>query len=577
MGTLWGENTRVDKIPVLRSVHFVGNVRLDNRALADAMGLRQGKPLPPDWPEACLRRLLDWAHGIGYFFARIDSAGVRFTSDSAAVMPTIWIDEGPRVLLGDLKLDVPEGIPAGALLDLIESRSGRPFVEQVLLNDVEEMLITLENRGFPLASVELVSLEIRTHPEDPKIDIRLHIDTGPEVVLDSVIVQGNEITKTQLIIRESRLRTGSMYRHKTIMTVRERLMKLGYFDDVEEPEVHFLRDRAIVGLRIKDGNTNTFDGVVGYTPSNDERRSGYVTGRLQFLFPNLFGTGRLLEAYWEKKDETSQAMRFAYEEPWLFGIPLRAGARFQQEIRDTSYVERTWRMYGRYDPWPAFSVHAEAGHRHVIPDSLGLEIYDLARTSEWLVSFGLNYGTLDDALNPRRGVSYSTRITVGRKRNFEDSTSTPEEGDTRVNTRRIEADAEAVIPLFRNHLAYIGLHGIEVKTGDAFIPISDQVRFGGARTLRGYAEDAFRGSVAAWFNLEYRVLFGRKSRLFLFVDGGLFQRREKTQGLVRGLKIGYGFGMRLDTRVGLFGIDFGLGEGDRLLQAKVHVGLVNRF
>ena len=145
-----------------------------------------------------------------------------------------------------------------------------------------------------------------------------------------------------------------------------------------------------------------------------------------------------------------------------------------------------------------------------------------------------------------------------------------------METRRIEADAEAVLSVFRRQTVYLGMHGVEVKTGDAFAPVSDQVRFGWAKTLRGYEEDAFRGSLVAWGNFEYRYLLGRRSRVFLFLDGGMYQRRER-EGLVRGTKFGYGFGLRLETGLGLFGVDFGLGEGDSFLQAKVHVGLVSRF
>ena len=42
-------------------------------------------------------------------------------------------------------------------------------------------------------------------------------------------------------------------------------------------------------------------------------------------------------------------------------------------------------------------------------------------------------------------------------------------------------------------------------------------------------------------------------------------------------KVGYGIGLRLETRLGLFGIDYGLGEGDRLSNGKVHIRLINEF
>jgi outer membrane protein assembly factor BamA len=78
-------------------------------------------------------------------------------------------------------------------------------------------------------------------------------------------------------------------------------------------------------------------------------------------------------------------------------------------------------------------------------------------------------------------------------------------------------------------------------------------------------------------NLEYRYLLGRRSRAFVFADAGMYQRRERDRGLIREDKIGYGFGIRLETRLGVMGVDYGLARGDDLIQGKVHVGLVNRF
>jgi outer membrane protein assembly factor BamA len=130
------------------------------------------------------------------------------------------------------------------------------------------------------------------------------------------------------------------------------------------------------------------------------------------------------------------------------------------------------------------------------------------------------------------------------------------------------------LPLLGPTVGYLRLTGSEYRSGD-IVPASEQIRFGGARTLRGYQEDAFRGTLVAWVNAEYRLISG-KSRVFAFCDFGAFQRLE-TSGWVRGTRWGYGFGLRIDTKAGLFGIDYGLGEGDGVMRGKVHVGLVNRF
>jgi outer membrane protein assembly factor BamA len=271
-------------------------------------------------------------------------------------------------------------------------------------------------------------------------------------------------------------------------------------------------------------------------------------------------------------------MRFGYEEPWLMGWPLNLGGRFKQEIRDTTYIEREWRFFVHYTPWSSFSVGVEGGRKDVLPDSLGSLVLDLARTKSWFVTGRIDYNTLDNPLNPQRGVRYHTALTLGKKFNMgPDFLIQDKDLKPSVHTRIIQIDAEAVLPLFSAQACYWGLHGTEVKSGEEVDPLSEQVRFGGATTLRGYPEDAFRGSVVAWTNLEYRYLFGRLSRVFVFLDVGIYQRKEASLDFVKGTKVGYGFGIRLKTQLGLMGIDYGLGEGDSITRGKVHIGLVNQF
>ena len=563
---------------IVRSVKIYGNDHFGRVALLSAMDVHPKSTLPPTWSEESVKNLLSWYTRQGYLFARVDSIRTETSTDSHFVDLNIWIFEGEQVRVGRVEIVGTEEIPRQELLRLLETRSGRIFDERVLEQDVDEILVFLENSGRPLSRVEIQSLSLRWERDRPKLDVRLWVEGGPSVTVDSIRVEGNRLTREKVILRESRLKKGSLYRHRGVLSVRENLQRLGFFQEVAEPEVIFVEERAVVTLRVKEGNANTLDGVLGYSPPRVEGRKGYFTGRLQFTFRNLFGTGRFLEAYWEKKDEYTQAMRFGYEEPWLLGQPIHVGGRFWQEVRDTTYVEREWRFSVRYVPWVSLSMSLEGGQKEVLPDSSGSVLFSLPQSRSWLLSVGVEYNTLDDPLNPRKGVRYHTTFTMGRKRNVGPG-FLKEQEDWRdvVNTRRIQVDVEAALSTFRYQVFYLGLHGTEVRTGEPYVPVSDQIRFGGARTLRGYAEDAFRGTLVAWANSEYRYLLGRRSRVFVFVDGGMYQRQERVSGLVKGAKLGYGFGIRLETRLGLIGIDYGLGEGDSLMRGKIHVGLVNRF
>jgi len=563
---------------IVRTISFHGNAHFREDVLKEMMGIQERRPLPAGWPDTSMTRLLSGYHRQGFYSARIDSLRERVSSDSALIDLDIWVFEGHRMKTGRIEI---RGVDDGWRREFgerMETQEGRWFDEAVLEQDIQRILDHLENNGHPLGRVAIHSLSLNRDKDPPRMDLILDVDAGLEVRLESIRVQGNRFTKDNVILREARLKTGTLYHHKNVLSVRERLQRLGYFQEVAEPEVTFSQDRAAVTLRVTEGNSTTIDGVVGYHPSTNDRESGYFTGRLECTFRNLLGTGRFLEAYWEKKDAYSQAMRFGYEEPWLAGWPVHLGIQFEQEIRDTTYIEREWDFSVRYAPWATLSLSLKGGLRDVHPDSSVIMVYDVARTRSWLVSAAIDYNTLDEPLNPSRGVRYQTTVTLGRKRNYTQSTVLdPEDWKSVVNTRLLQADAEAVLPTFRRQGFYLGLHVLEVRTGDRFVPLSDQIRFGGARTLRGYAEDAFRGTLVSWMNAEYRFRMGRFSRFFVFFDCGVYQRRDAISGLIKGTKAGYGIGLRLETRLGLMGIDYGLGEGDSPMRGKIHVGLTGRF
>ena len=561
----------------LRNVRIRGVSQLQAEDVMRMIGLKEDAPLPVGWPGQMLDSLVTVYHLLGYFTMHIDSVRTLPVLGKRCVDVTIWIDEGKLFRVGKLTIlneneEIITGLPRGLV-----SRTGQIFAPENIEADIETILTWLENRGYPLSVVEIRSIELREPQEKPTLDVIIVVKKGPRVFLDRVDVTGNLTTRDRVITRELRLKPGDAYDHQRILRVKDRLLRMGTFRRVDEPRVQFSGNRAHVTLGVEDGNSNTLDGVIGYNPSTEEGGRGTITGRLHLSFRNLLGTGRFLEAYWQKKDNLSQAMRFGFEEPWILGWPIHIGARFHQELRDSTYIEREWNVSLRYTPWPTLSVYIEGGQRQILPDSLGSRRMGVSRTRAVTLSGVIDYNTLDDAWNPRKGIRYRTTFRVGQKENLGPDYLVSQEGwKPKVFTRKLEAHAEICLNPFPSQVVYLGLHGVEVRTGDRFVPLSDQIRFGGATTLRGYREDVFRGNLIAWSNLEYRLLVGRESRVFLFLDNGWFQRQEPDER-IQGARVGYGFGIRLQTKVGLFGIDFGLGEGDRLMDAKVHVGLVNRF
>ena len=85
---------------------------------------------------------------------------------------------------------------------------------------------------------------------------------------------------------------------------------------------------------------------------------------------------------------------------------------------------------------------------------------------------------------------------------------------------------------------------------------------------------------ALWSSIEYRILTGEVSRAFVFADTGYLLNRIKSyEGFTKKTEtlFGYGFGIRIQSRAGTLGFDYGLGRGDSPGDGKLHVTLSTDF
>jgi hemolysin activation/secretion protein len=143
-----------------------------------------------------------------------------------------------------------------------------------------------------------------------------------------------------------------------------------------------------------------------------------------------------------------------------------------------------------------------------------------------------------------------------------------------------EASLDLLVPSFGS--TYYGLAAVArvLESEEALVPEPEQFTIGGARTVRGYREDQFRGPRVAYARNELRL--GRTGDgLYAFVDVGYFRQQslradgsvaESSDGLA-----GYGFGVRSTSKVGRIDLSFAVGDEVSLQQTKVHVLLEQNF
>ncbi|MBA4311608.1 MAG: hypothetical protein C0417_03155 [Chlorobiaceae bacterium] len=548
--------------PTIQSIAISGNKVI---SVADLLSIIQSTPKTVFDPIR-LQKDLETIYGTyfqkGYYFVRVWVDTVTSISHAHNLDITINIDEGELCGVGGIIFYGNNKISTEALLSVIKLHVNDIFSPSDLEADIESILQLYDESGYPYASAEVKQIKPAIGIDSSKLLIEINIDEGEYVTIDEIRIAGNKSTKDDVIIRELNLKPSEPFKYSKIRNFRNKLQRLNIFQQVEEPKLFSMDNNHGILVKVTEGNTNTFDGILGYNPKRGDK-SASVNGFINISMRNLFGTARKLHLFWKKESQLTQEIGIRYTEPWMFNIPLSLGGAFQQRKEDTLYVKRTVEVNSDFKFTESISVGGLVKQEFIIPSANASSI---ARV--YLITGGLNlvYDTRDDRITPTDGIYYQTIYEAGSTK-INDKTSA---------IQRIEIDAEAYYNVLQSQIIKVGLYGRTVRSGN--IQLSDLYRFGGTNTLRGYRENEFIGSRIFWSNIEYRFIAAPRSFFYGFVDLGYYYKPSiAADRILEKGKYGYGIGTRIQTTIGLLGLSFAFGEGDSFLQGKIHIGLINEF
>jgi outer membrane protein insertion porin family len=550
---------------LIRSIHIGGNHFFSERQILSIMSIRSNTAYTEIQVSADLDKIYNAYAENGFYFAKvkIDSFVVSTDSSSGDLWLTVY--EGEQVYIDTIIIMGNTALPTPMLLNMFQTRTGQYLMSAVLENDINKVLIEYEQNGYPFASVTVQEISPIDVNGTTRLRLIIQIDEGRRVTIDEVKITGNTFTSNDVIIREMRLKRHELYDERRISNLTTRLKRLNIFSRVDPPQPFATDTGGGILVHVGEGNTSTFDGILGYAPGVKSNDRGILTGLVNISIRNLFGTARKANIHWLRDERKSQEIAVGYTEPWVLGIPLDLGVTYHQRQQDSTYVKRKFGI--TMDLW--FSELLACGgmftQEYVIPAS-GVQTVPSSGTA--CAGVNIRYDSRDDLLSPTTGILYYTDYQIGRKRNNIQTTT----------VQRISFDAEYFIQPFKAQVMAISLHARSLYGGD--IDLSDLYRLGGTNTLRGYRENQFLGSRIAWTNTEYRFILAPRSFVFGFFDTGYYYRAATdVSGMLAAqvLKYGYGVGVHVETSLGNIGVSFGFGEGDTFSEGKVHVGLTNEF
>ena len=568
-GELFAQNSAV-----IKKVLFKGDFNLAAKDLLTASKIvpnqRYYKQLIPQ----AVNKIENYFTSKGYLFSRVDSVQTIFTNDSSAVNIVFWINSGRQTLWGAISIN-SDSLNPEYYKKYTQELQKSNYSEMQLEAAIDQMLEAAADSGYPFAEADVGDIVLRKEEKNNYADINIHIHENHKTYLSNILFEGNKNTKDYVMLRELGLEKGAVYSKKELDKALNVLRKLTILRSVEPPQLYKAEgDSVDVLIKVEEGNSTNFDGVIGYMPANpaDENSKGYFTGTVDISFNNLFGTARAFSVNWKKADTLSEEFHVRYLEPWIFGWPVNLSLGLDRTVRDTLYIEWNYNFNLYMRLLKDLTLFTEVRQRSVTPDSAASYHNRLTSNDITDLQIGLQYDTRDYRLNPMAGLFYKASFTYGLKK-IKGPAYIIEEDDLQTinELQSYEMIFEWYQNIWKNQVIALKLTGLHISGSN--IQMSDYFWFGGFKTIRGYRENQFFGDMVAWTNIEYRFLVGRNSRIFLFNDWGYYDNPQ-TEGTVL---TGYGMGIRFETGLGILEVAYGLGKKDSFSEGKIHFGIINNF
>lgn len=488
-------------------------------------------------------------------------------NDSVKIF-SIRVNQGKRYVINSIEL-IGDSL-SNEEISKINNLFGNSIFNQKNINEISLYLIDLlEKKGYPFAQARFLSYRlVNQNNQEKLLEIFFRVKSYELAQISKVELKGNKFTNREVIIREMRLSENDLFTPDLSKKILLRLNRLNIFSSISNPEFYFDENKnGILEVEVKEGITNTFDGIIGYVPSSNPTEKGYVTGQVNVALRNLFGTLRAFSFRWNRLNRFSQDLEIKYFEPWLFGLPLNIQPTFNQFKQDTTYIQRSLSWNLEFSFSESFGLTFNFVTSLVIPQ-INYSIMNVNRSSSLLYGLGLIYDSRDHPVYTKSGILLKTDFNQVIKKEYlslETKKFYQQKGNFLFSIHQ---------SIFKNQLIYFSFNAKVISGGG--ISISDLFKFGGMNSIRGYEENQFSGSRIFWTNIEYRFLTSYTDFISAFFDYGYYFR-DLFNEKVSNFKYGYGVGASFQTTLGLLKINFALGQGDTFSRGKIHFGIVSGF
>lgn len=616
---------------MVESTDLNGNSTLTSAELAPLMVTKAGLPFSDSTLASDALRVQGYYRQRGFSAVKVTTQVERREpkSGSEFVRVRFVVEEGIRSIVESVSFQGSNAVGADLLRKVVRSTPGQPYFEPQIAADADRVAIEYLNRGYPDAIVQAAPKGIG---DGSKVEIVFRIQEGRQILIDHVLIVGNQRTARETILREVQLKSGQPLSQRDEDDTRSRLTALGLFRRVDISYLQLPGDmtQRDVVITVDEAPVTTIDyggGLEGGKRLVRSSEEGPAVeefqvaprGFFQVSRRNLFGKDRSISLFTRvsfrpkgvsalRPDDVADApiddggygfneylTRVTYGERRILGFDADAtvSAGIEQAVRPsfdfnrrgasatvTRRMSRNFAISGRYgiDHTRLLNIKSDFAAQPQID-----RLFPQVRLSS--VSGSLIRDTRNDSIEPSGGSLLGTDSElaargIGSQVGF---FKTFVQGFTYHQLPR----ARATVVVFGARVGLAaGFPRTVLRDGQTIvvddIPASERFYAGGDTTVRGFTldrlgtpetidEDDFPkgGHGLVVLNAEARIPVRGGLGAVVFIDGGnVFDTVDHID--FSKLRASVGFGLRYRSPVGPIRVDIGFNLDPRMLPSGKH-------
>ena len=346
----------------------------------------------------------------GFIQARVADPEVKFEEEWIYIH--VKIEEGPQYKVGAVSVEGDLVLPKEEIEAKLNLGKETFYNREVVRRDILAITDLCADEGYAYADV---STRTTKNEAEKKVDVAYVIKKGKQVYFEKILFTGNTRTRDKVLRRQMKVYEKQRYNGRALKRSVQNLYRLEYFEDVKVDTLPgSADDQMVLKIDVKEKTTGAFAITGGYSSINSFFVGGSVTER------NLFGRGQTL-SFKAELGAVSDQYTISFTEPWLFDIPLSAGADlFKWDTEYTTYDKDSigGQLRAGYPVADFTRVNLayrleQADIRNVDEEDASYTIKDMEGehvTSS--VTASLKYDSRDRLFNPTKGSEHRIAVEV---------------------------------------------------------------------------------------------------------------------------------------------------------------------